>query len=683
MPGPGDIALSQAVSRFGSTLMQTADSVYRIDAQRKATSAQLSIAQDIEQFNLGLLSDPNFGEVDIDPVTNRPVFKGGYAEKWAAKQKEIADGIANLGNPLAKQEVEAFFGRTALTQSSQIANLQFKKWGAATVASTMKGLSEYIDKGIPAQAKLDYAAQQLAFLRNNNLISPEDHDSQLELNSQIILRKDLSAIGEGAYRVGGLAAAEKAILADSSTWSTGGQTFTAGDKVKTAARQDMILKDSIVRAEANSAMQDAFWNIYKPGVNPNAPKLTLAMIQGFKTNDGYDAPADVKDDWSRRLLSVANGDATGSGSLEDRQAALVINLIEGFAGSLKATIGTTQAGSATFPMNDPKTGKLDNVPMTKDALMAYVMKTPWVVQTLSSSPGSWAKVNSILASIDKPQNAGDYVLRTIVEPAVKGKPGATQAIEEAKQLFKSNAEASPQQLEDMVKKHVLGKPYTLMLKEAVGVDQLAGKVDDVDTFFGATWRGDFKDIINTIDGKPTVPYSHYKDSLQRNWAQFQIGFERVIGPTTLSSDAVGHVWLSPKNMNALPLPDKNGLKPVSVAYTLAPLAEGNGENIVAYRDINYGNSNHRRQMEIDMGGGKFEWIDVNEDGPRFKMSPADTTRILKLRENKKTADQAVLTTAQRYGAFVAASRSTITQAQWEALGSPDFWSFYWSFKRPW
>jgi hypothetical protein len=632
--------LPSALSRFGQSAANLGLLIDNVEAENEERNARLQIADEVEKFKESLWQDPDYGT---------PGQEGGYTKKWTeflqgTKERAGLNSsvLGSIRNPKAQKNVTSYLEQVGITQGAEVKALQFTRWKEGTVAQAGRRVSELLDKGMPAQAKLDAAAEEYGALRNRNLIDQETYLSDLESASQVAIRKDLVARAKAAYRTGDLAAAENLIAGDSATYSAAGQTFNAGDKVKDTALQDLRLFADNVQSQADAKMQDSWANYVAQSSgralpNPEAPQFSLSLIQGYKTPDGFEMDAKHKEYWTNRLLSFDNGAKTGAGSLDSATANLFLGQAQKMTDALREVKGGIRPASATIRLWNPKSNEYSTVPISEDSLRAFMRSDDFTQAMDAGGVEAWNKAGGLTQELGKPLGSWDTVLKNTVEPALKKIPDpslAAQLRAEYEAGWKAHADWGPDQIGKYAQTDILGKAYKIQIADSLNFQP--GKYDNLDTFTTDSWDGRFKNAV--IDGAITNPL--YKPTLDQNAARIQKGLEPIVGPTTIMLDDKGHPWFKgqPKKAGSLPTQreGKSLGTPEAINYTLAPLAEGTKRNAQVLRDIIYPYGAHVLQMNVNAGDAS-EWVDVFlvPGGDKFQMSPADMSRILKARETKK------------------------------------------------
>lgn len=360
--------LARRLQQFGGSVQNLTGSLFKVDARNKFETESLAVAQAIEDFNEGLMNDPNFGTPSIitNPETGEVGPRDGYLEKWDEFKKTIDERIQAVANPEAKRELERYWGQAALDQEAKLETRQFEAWAANTEAETGKRVLDRIETGAyTPQEQLDMAVEDLQYLRDNNIIDTARYEERMALYSQAIIQKNLENEARAVYEKEGLTEALRYIDGADETYSAGGGMYHAGDQVKDMVKASVGEFHEIIQTEENSRMEKAYANMYLAfeGKKPEGPTLSAAMIQGSKLD------FDSQMYWLDRLDGMNRG-AQGSATVKNH-AGLMMNWITYLANKLRASGGTINGG-ATITIGTDLNGKPIKVPGTWDGLEALI-----------------------------------------------------------------------------------------------------------------------------------------------------------------------------------------------------------------------------------------------------------------------------------------------------------------------
>lgn len=163
-------AFAQELGNYGQTTQNLAKTIFSVEADRVYQNEAQNIANEIEAFNTELTTDPDHG----NPVATEPE---GYMKKWQDKQKAINERIAKVTNPLAKKNLEAYFGKVTVEEHSSVFGAQYKGWKNQYVTDTKTRIEETISKpGLTIQDKLSVIANEMAGIKKYGLLGADEYD---------------------------------------------------------------------------------------------------------------------------------------------------------------------------------------------------------------------------------------------------------------------------------------------------------------------------------------------------------------------------------------------------------------------------------------------------------------------------------------------------------------------------
>lgn len=527
-------ALGRSLQQVGGSIQNLGSTVYRVDAKRKFEDESIAIATEIEDFKQALWTDPDAGT---------PGSRDGYVKKWDEFKKGIEQRMQKVDNPLARQELEQYWAQTSLQQESAVEQLQFKKWAADTVAATGKRITTRIETGaFGVQDQLDLAAEDLRYLKDNNLISASEYETMMAESSQQIILKDLRTNAEATYNEKGLAAAQQYIAKASETYDAGGGKYTAGDAVKKMALADLQLFHETIQYEEDERMQTAFANFYllNEGQKAEGPMLTATLIQDSR----LDTPR--KQYWLSQLDGM-NRIQGGSASAESK-AIEVENYLTEIAYALMAGRGEI-AGQAKITVAGAD-GKPVYYPVTREGYEALKAEYRGILYSRAGAAARFGGLEKDMGSMDAGALKDAF---DIIEKGLKVGAQRLEAQAYLRLVYKDNPNMSPQDIAALATREVAQKKYTTQLTSRFEWGQKL-MADSDDRLVFDLWDNQFAYHVGADAGNPAAPI-HWatRDALQ----SYEAGFMKEVGastglfdPTKGTPDNVRSFWA--------PAPGKKG-----------------------------------------------------------------------------------------------------------------------------
>jgi len=638
-------ALARQLQSFGGSIQDLGKTVYTVDARRKADEAQLLIADRIEEWKTQRLTDPDYGQITIDPFTKTPTFSGGYTEKWDALEQDIKQNLVEtIDNPLAKEEVDNYFRQLATSQKGAVQALQFEKWGAATVTSYLKQNEDFDDKPVPVQTKLDHARENIAFLTENNLMDPEQARKYLETHSQVVIKKDLLARSKDALKTGELAAAERLIAEDTTSYTSGTGHLRRGDQVKDEVLSQVRILYNAIQDEADAKAQQIFYDFQKRYpergvVDTTDLAATAETFQTLRTDDGFLLNAPRRQSWIDRLYSRMNGMATGSGTELEARGQYVLGLVARLTSGIE--LGR---GNSKIIVPDPKDITKTIEQPISIATFEALESEQWVIDALNTIPGAWDKMAGYRERVYKPKSDAFPVLKSMDDDWNKwlDKQGADKAaFSEEYQALKASeldsGKVTQAQFWEIVQKNIMGPAFKNDIRRMISWDP--AKIDNFDEFIGQMFDGEFANAFRrsgpgqgdrwegAVMNPKYAPLLPNLEAIEKNLEGMGID----IGKPWI--DTQGKAWYPGQ-----PSEIKDAKKgAVAVSYAVFPFAEGNDRAGTRFRDIEYPKNVHVKQMLIN-DGEKDVWMDVlapnegeNKYSDRYTLPQDEYKKLLEKR----------------------------------------------------
>lgn len=175
-------ALAQAIGQFGQSFQQMGETIYKVQAENEFRNESLKIADEIEQFNNSLLTDPDHGT---------PGVNDGYMKKWNDLKKTFDQRIASVKNPLAKKNLEGYMAEAQTSQNSRVYGLQFNGWSKQMVADAETRINGIISNmAVSTDFKLAQINEELESLLSQNLIDEKQYGEYRSNFAKAVVSQD-------------------------------------------------------------------------------------------------------------------------------------------------------------------------------------------------------------------------------------------------------------------------------------------------------------------------------------------------------------------------------------------------------------------------------------------------------------------------------------------------------------
>lgn len=379
--------LYRSADRLGRSLQGLGQTIIEADAERKYKDEALSIAQDIDAFKQSLYTDPDHG---VPGSQNSD--EAGYMGKWDEFSKQIEERINEVSNPLARKQLNSYWGQAATEQRSQVFDVQFKAWAADTVSAAEQRMAEMIRTGgVRGQDAFDYAYQELLDLRDKNLISDADLQTRMASLSQVIIRKGLTDEARRIHDTEGLAAALQYVASEDMAYVGAARTFMAGDELKQLVEHDIRAFHQLQQDEINEDFTKA-WEAYLVPASQRDGRTPLshAMI------DDSIADAELRYTWHNRLFGYER--SVSGGQDDQSMGRSILSTLEYAAYSRESHGGT--GTKAYIKFYNPVTGRDEEYESTPAGYQAMIEKH-W--GEIAASPHA-SKIFDLMKRIE----SGDY-----------------------------------------------------------------------------------------------------------------------------------------------------------------------------------------------------------------------------------------------------------------------------------
>jgi hypothetical protein len=401
--------IGESLERFGSSLMNLGVVAYRVDARSKFSNESLAIATDIEDFKQSLLRDPEPGN---------PWKRDGYMQRWDEFKKDIEKRVEKIDNPLAKRELKEFWGKTNLMQETEIRKIQYEKWRDEEITNTTKRIEVLVDtSGLDTQQLLEETNKELSFLKYNGIIEDSQNEQLMDNYARTIIGRDISSKAKQIFdeTQGDIIKAKKYIEGFNETYSAGGKIYTAGDKEKKYANEELLAHYKIAQEEDNAMVQEAFANFYlafEEKAKKGVPHFNAELIQSTRLSP------DRKMYWLSQLDGLNNPNDL---SLKTK-GHQVMNGIAAVAYAVASSVGKVGEPAKVLVGVDEK-GRPEHVPASVRQFENMVAKNMAILQNI---PGSMEKI----AELRKMMTSTDLgILKDVFEKIDKAKLPDNQRIE--------------------------------------------------------------------------------------------------------------------------------------------------------------------------------------------------------------------------------------------------------------
>lgn len=628
-------AVAGSLQRLGGAVGDYGETIIRMDAAAKRDAAQVSIIKRIEDFNRSLLTDPDYGTPEA--VTGE---RAGYMKKFDDLMTEAERSAQEIDNHVARDEVLSFLERTKASQESAVAQLQFQKWGQASLSAKLQAIREYNDASSdPADAKIAHTYKSLSELLQYNVIGKDQATEILAGETQQIMRNVLLENAKTAYKEGGLVAAAAVIDADKTTVATPAGNFGASDAIKNMARQDLQNYHTLVQEQENLRMMEAYSNsiaFYMGKGDKQKPVLTIDMIM----NSALDA--ENREHWIEKLRTLDNYMNTGAGSKDSGNIDALFGSMYQWAYSIKQSRGTATAGASfilTLPDGTQRT--VTNDPRDFEAVLKDMM--PAIA--MAGKQDSFIKLMDLYADRDG-KDLGTFAVldQAIKDTATKEKwPAAilVQVLSAADAWKRQNPTATSEQVAKYIETVVQGKKVSI--NTAIAWDYNLGKQGNEEKIGRMIADGTagmyMADLGNGVfDAESPLfkeTYDQYKAAVEREIRSLPGGEKNIqIGVNAIArSTANGEFWIStsdPETLKSLGLYPGGrapaSAYPLAVSYTTRPFSPDG--TMQRFRQVELPQKEFRNEVYLQGLG----WVGVQmfaaSDGTKYwDVPPAQRTEV--------------------------------------------------------
>ena len=608
MPTAGEY-LGQQIARAGNELSGLGVAVYKVDAENKYLEKTNEIAKSIEEFKQTLWQDPDSGTPGEDD---------GYVKKWNEFSQNIEKEIGKTKNPLARQKTEQYWQQAKLEQSGEIARQQFTSWAGKTKAATGKRILEMIEtSGLDEQTKLDTANSELLFLKEHNLVSDDEYNTSLANYSQAILRKGMNEKAKAIYETEGLAAAQKFIMSDTSTYAVGTSTFTAGDQVKNLVQQDLKGYDAAIQDERWSLMQSRFGNIM---LNASGKELVgdgqILTFENIQKDPQLNAEGKLF--WEGQLRGYWA--SVNSGEKSNADAIAIENRIQFAVGEYQRALAKGAGGKTMLNLGVGPDGKEIAIPATKEGIRQYYSDN---IGILTGYAGSIGRMNPLIDSLDKVADTGKSTIAYGLDYFDDKKLDPSQRANMQRQLqawMDKNPDAANNvdKLTEQAKKIRSATMYTPRVKAAFEFHLSGGKGDSDLQIMTSQWDSTLPwqfGADNNGDNLQPIAYQS-----KAAFDSFAAGFLKTVESRTGKkiSDLGTPSWIpleGKQGSYTYSISGKDSKSGSQITYMAVPIVYPSGERDTGMlRSTESKTGEVKREIFVEEKNGKGKWKEVTRDG---------------------------------------------------------------------